>query len=147
MSKVPTPRLLVGVAALLVITGVAAVAGQGHDNTAWLAACHRHERSIGRPGTLPASFPLADGTVLTAARRVPTGFAHVEGVQPLGVRDAAAFLLRELPRAGYVLGRGDSELNEADTGFRGHGVTGHVRVHALPGCSDAVLLVIDVVRA
>jgi hypothetical protein len=143
------------VAVILVITATAAISsnsdgsntdGSNSDGSVRsLPACARTGPAVTPPSWFPHSFPLPKHTVLTGHRRVPGGFVIVEGVEPLDVLNAARFLVRELPKAGYRLGQGDSEPGEAETDFSGHGVAGRVKVRVIPGCSQATSIVVGIV--
>ena len=125
---------------------VAAGGGCGGESGSSLPGCARHGPAVTPPAPFPGSFPLPDGTVLTSYRHGAGGFLIVEGVQPLGLQEAARFLVRELPLAGYRLGEGDSEGDEAETDFSGHGLAGRVKVRALQDCEEATTIAISVVR-
>jgi hypothetical protein len=59
---------------------------------------------------------------------------------PAELKAAAAFFLRELPAAGFTLGMGDGELDEAESTFSGNGYQGHFKVHSIQDCPGAVTL-------
>jgi hypothetical protein len=141
-----SPRVLVVIAGLLAMMGFAVIVGTGASSEAWVAKCGRHPHQVSRADTLPPSLPLPDGTVLTAARRPQPHFLVVSGMEPLEIGAAAAFINSALPRAGYVLGHGDAESNEAETAFSGHGLTGYVRVRTHVGCPRAVDLFLTVAK-
>jgi hypothetical protein len=136
----------VAVAAVLTVTGVAAFSRQGSSEGAPLALCGRHPAAVGAPRELPAGYPLPKHTVITRVQRV-RGVVVVQGIEPLGIRDAGRFLITELPGAGYRIGRGDSEADEAETDFIGHGAVGRVKVHTIPGCARATHLVVALVQS
>jgi hypothetical protein len=144
--RLPAPRLLLAVGAVLTVTGIAAFSSQGSSSSAPpLALCGRHPAAIAAPRELPSSYPIPKNAVLTAVHRV-RGVVVVQGLQPLGIKDAGRFIITALPRAGYRIGRGDSEYNEAETGFIGHGIVGHIKVHTLPGCARATRVVFGFVK-
>jgi hypothetical protein len=143
--RVPAVRLLLAVGAVLAVTGVAAFSRQGSSDGAPLALCGRHPAAVAAPRDLPSSYPLPKHTVLTKIQRM-RGVLVVQGLQPLGIKDAGRFIITALPDAGYRIGRGDSEYNEAETGFVGHGIVGRVKVHTLPGCSRATQVFVGFVK-
>jgi hypothetical protein len=105
------------------------------------------------PAGFPKSFPLPSGTVLTIVRNYrqpglpPT--LLIQGYAPLSFRAAVLFFVRELPRRGYTLGRGDSENREAEATIQGHGFRGAFKVGALSvPCPNlvAVLAVVSPLR-
>lgn len=60
---------------------------------------------------------------------------------PLALRDGILFVLKELPRAGYGLGRGDAEASEADAPFQSGAVRGVVRIVATGRSCETTWLV------
>ena len=59
---------------------------------------------------------------------------------PTSLRDSVLFVVRKLPKAGYVLGRGDAEATEADAPFVHGGTRGLVRMLGTAPCSTLWLL-------
>jgi hypothetical protein len=137
-------RLLGAVAAVLAVTGFAAFSRDNDSDAAPLRVCGRQHASVPAPRELPSSYPLPQNTIITRVQRV-RGVVLVQGIQPLGIREAGRFLITDLPAAGYRIGRGDSEADEAETDFLGHGAVGRVKVHTIPGCAHATHLVIALV--
>ena len=144
--RLPALRLVVAVAVVFTVTGVAAFSRQGASGGAQLPLCGRHPAVVTAPRELPGSYPLPSHTVLTRVQRV-RGVVVVQGFQPLSLRDAGRFIITALPHAGYRIGRGDSEVDEAETSFIGHGIVGHVKVHTVPGCARATRLIFGFVRS
>jgi hypothetical protein len=143
----PALRLVVAVVVVVTVTGVAAFSRQGASDGAQLRPlCGRHPATVTAPRELPGSYPLPSHTVLTRVQRA-RGVVVVQGFQPLSLRDAGRFIITALPHAGYRIGRGDSEVDEAETSFIGHGIVGHVKVHTVPGCARATRLVFGFVRS
>jgi hypothetical protein len=58
----------------------------------------------------------------------------------MSLRDAVIFLLKNYRAAGYVIGRGDAELNEADAPFAGATVHGTTRLTATAPCTTRWLV-------
>ena len=67
-----------------------------------------------------------------------------EETAPRRLRDASDFFRAELPKAGFELGEGDAEADEAEQAFTGHGLEGQWKVHSILDCPDAVSLSIAV---
>jgi hypothetical protein len=132
------------VATVLTVTGVAAFSRHGESDAAPLRVCGRQHAAVPAPRELPSSYPLPKNTVITRVQRV-RGVVVVSGIEPLAIREAGRFLITALPNAGYRIGRGDSEADEAETDFLGHGAVGRVKVHTIPGCAHATHLVIALV--
>lgn len=108
-----------------------------------LPACAHAGDAVARPDGFPASLPLPDGTVLTG-RETGVKRAAVSGLVPLSLRDAAAWMTRALPDAGYAAGESDAEQDEAESFFTGHGLTGKWKLNALENCPGAVAIEISV---
>jgi hypothetical protein len=54
---------------------------------------------------------------------------QVRTVVPMSIRESLVWIVRELPKAGFTLGRGDAEATEVDAPFqRGPGLRGLIRV-------------------
>jgi hypothetical protein len=115
--------------------------------------CPKPAATARMPAGFPESFPLPAGTVLTIARsyRQP-GLPRtllIQGYAPISFRAAVLYFIRELPRHGYTIGRGDSENREAEASIQGHGVRGAFKVGALSvPCPNlvAVLAVVSPLR-
>ena len=60
-----------------------------------LALCGRHPAAIAAPRELPSSYPIPKNAVLTAVHRV-RGVVVVQGLQPLGIKDAGRFIIRDV---------------------------------------------------
>jgi hypothetical protein len=72
------------------------------------------------------------------------GYTFVSGYLPGAVNPVRDFLIARVPAAGYRLGAGDSESNEAEAAFTGHGVRGKYKVRTLFGCPGAMTVQIAV---
>jgi|ERR671930_494401 hypothetical protein len=72
---------------------------------------------ISFPTWVPKDLPLPSGTY--ASEELPPSFGYHRGifVVPGTLTDLARFILREWPRAGWTLGRGDSESSEIEDQF------------------------------
>jgi hypothetical protein len=126
---------------ILLLAAGLALAGRGSSGQAGAASpCLSAGTRIARPADLPASFPVPRGTIFEA-RSSRLGSTIVEARVPGTLRGARDFYRARLPRAAYRLGRGDAERYEAETDFEGHGVAGHLRLNALPGCRAVALAV------
>ena len=119
--------------------------GDGESEAAGLPDCVRAGPPV-RKRVLPPTFPLVSGTVLDSTRPAAAGFTVVEGYVPGSLDRARDFYVAELPKAGYRLGGGDSEAHEAETGFVGHGVVGHLRLRTIPDCEGALTIAVALRR-
>jgi hypothetical protein len=61
---------------------------------------------------------------------------------PWDAHTSAIFLTHDLPAAGFKMGQGDSEPNEAEAAYAGAGYMGRWKVRAVPGCPAAVTLTV-----
>jgi hypothetical protein len=60
----------------------------------------------------------------------------------ISLREAVLFVLDRFPRAGFLLGRGDAEFNQADAPFARQGLFGQVRINGLGACRTQWLVAI-----
>ena len=145
------PRALAGIsltALVVVVIGIAA--GRTESDTKAKAvtkspACAGAATPVDRPDAVPANL-LPPGTVLTSRMNLPDGRTLVTGVIPLEFRGAVDFYVTKLPAAGYQLGAGDAEQDEAEALFLGERVRGKWKVNGILNCSSAVRLTL-LVRA
>ena len=96
--------------------------------------------AVSLPPEFPASFPLPPGTVITKSSAAGAAGVRVEGLVPLGLRDAANFFAKGLPAAGYKLGRGETEAGDAESRFEGNGYAGYLQMRVIADCPGAVTL-------
>lgn len=109
-----------------------------------LPACAGATERAQLPAELDGVFPLPPGTVISSAKLAGQGPLVVGGYVPMELKDAAAYLQEELPKAGFTAGEGDAEPDEAEQSFSGKGLEGQWKVHSLLDCPDAVTLTIAV---
>jgi hypothetical protein len=83
------------------------------------------------PKQVPEFVPKPPGLKIDQVDTSKENVVQVKSTVPLGMTDSVRFIVREFPRAGFTLGRGDAERTEADAPFqRGPGLRGLVRVFA-----------------
>lgn len=87
------------------------------------------------PNGFPPGFPTPPGLSVQGVLHREAGLRIAEWTSPLDLRSAVIFALRHLPGAGFVIGRGDAELYEADIPFARSTVRGLFRIDALTNCS------------
>jgi hypothetical protein len=131
-------------AALAVVAiGIAAGRGGGGRSPRSSAtpppACAGAAQSVNRPESVPANL-LPPGTALTSRMNLPEKRTLVTGVVPLDFRTAGNFFVTKLPAAGYQLGAGDAEQDEAEALFLGERVHGKWKVNGILNCPSAVTL-------
>jgi len=92
------------------------------------------------PNGVPPDLPQPPGAAIGQVTKDPGGLVLVHFTAPGTLREGVVFVLCTLPKAGYVLGRGDSELTEADTPFQKGPLHGLYRItEAQPGRLDWLL--------
>jgi hypothetical protein len=62
------------------------------------------------------------------------------------LRDSVIFVLREFPKKGFTLGRGDAESGQADAPFVRSGIFGQVRLNVVDACQTRWLVAIGAPR-
>jgi hypothetical protein len=95
--------------------------------------------SVDRPAVVPENL-LPPGTTLTSRTSLPQGQMLVTGVIPRQFRNAVDYYVNDLPAAGYRLGAGDAEMDEAEAVFLGASVRGKWKVNGIANCPSAVTL-------
>jgi hypothetical protein len=139
-------RMLASLGCALVAAGaVGIVVLHGGGNQTAAAArvaappCASAERTTAPPAEIPAAV-LPPGTVLTSVSHPRAGMTMVNGVVASPFRSTVEFFVTKLPAAGYLNTRGDAEMDEAESFFRGAALQGKWKVNGILGCPDAVLL-------
>lgn len=74
-------------------------------------------KPIDAPKWVPKDLPLPKGTYPYKNFGLEGGYERGLFVVPGSLRDFASYVLSEWPKAGWILGRGDSEANEVETSF------------------------------
>ncbi len=85
------------------------------------------------PSGVPSELPVFAGMQVTGSEK-RGDLLVVDFTAPLSLHDAVVAIVQQLPKAGFTLGRGDSESHEADAPFSGHGVRGQFKLQAGDGC-------------
>jgi hypothetical protein len=92
------------------------------------------------PSLVPADLPKPPNATIDDAETAADGVHIVKFTTPQSLREAVLYVVRELPKAGYVLGRGDAEATEADAPFVHNDMRGLVRMIVLEDCRTQWLL-------
>jgi hypothetical protein len=71
----------------------------------------------------------------------------VQFTTALSLRESVLFVLEKFPKAGFTLGRGDAELNQADAPFARAGFFGQVRISGQGPCSTLWLVAVGAAHA
>jgi hypothetical protein len=132
----PAPLLLFCALALSACGGGG---GSGGAVGGTLPGCAQAGQSVQLPDAL-AGLPLPDGAVIDHTRKDAAGNTIYGGFVPGDVKGAKEYFERELPKAGYDLGEGDSEDHEAEMEFDGQGAQARLKVHDIANCPNALTL-------
>lgn len=102
----------------------------------------------GWPDDVPDVIPRPAGLTVDRVDKAQAGnVTQVRTTVPLSMQDSLYWIVRELPKAGFTLGRGDSEATEIDAPFqRGDALYGLIRVFPSPQEECRTLWVYAVVR-
>jgi len=94
------------------------------------------------PATVPADLPKPPNATITESSPSPDGVHITKFTTPTSLRESVLFVVDKFPKAGYVLGRGDAEITEADAPFvhSASNMRGLVRMLATQPCSTLWLL-------
>jgi hypothetical protein len=92
------------------------------------------------PSTVPADMPKPAHATITDSTTTSDGVHITKFTTPSSLRDGVLFIVGKFPKAGYVLGRGDAEVTEADAPFVHGDVRGLVRLLATQPCSTLWLV-------
>ena len=85
---------------------------------------------------LPSDFPMPPGTYVAQEVASPPTAKVATFVVPMTITQYVTYALNEFPKAGFRLGRGDSEAGEAEDSFARGSTAGAFRVRQ-PYCDTA----------
>ena len=94
------------------------------------------------PKPVPADLPKIPGATLGETKQTNDGLTIVRFSTASSLRDGVLFIVRNLPPAGFVLGRGDAEPAEADAPFNKGDLRGVLRGVAREACATEWLLAV-----
>jgi hypothetical protein len=94
------------------------------------------------PKPVPADLPRLPGGILGETKQTKDGLTIVRFRTQTSLRDGVLFILKNLPPAGYVLGRGDAEQTEADAPFNKGPLRGVLRGISTELCKTEWLLAV-----
>ena len=92
------------------------------------------------PATVPADMPKPPNAAISDSSTTSDGVHITKFTTPTSLRDGVLFVVGKFPKAGYVLGRGDAEVSEADAPFVHGNTRGLVRLLATQPCSTLWLV-------
>ncbi len=95
------------------------------------------------PLGVPADLPRPPGATLVSHKTTSDGLIIVQFTTKTSLRDGVIFLVNQISKAGYALGRGDAEPSEADAPFsRGADVRGVYRIYVVKECQSQWLMAV-----
>jgi hypothetical protein len=94
------------------------------------------------PKPVPADLPKLPGVTLGQTKQTADGLTVVRFSTATSLREGVLFIVKRLPAAGYVLGRGDAEATEADAPFNKGDLRGVLRGISREACSTEWLLAV-----
>jgi hypothetical protein len=89
---------------------------------------------------VPKDLPKPPNATIQDQLTASDGVHIVKFSTPTSLRDSVLFVVNKLPKAGYVLGRGDAEAAEADAPFVHGNIRGLVRMLETAPCQTLWLL-------
>lgn len=92
------------------------------------------------PAQVPRDLPKPPHLTIVSQQTTSDGVHLVRFSTPMSLRESVLFVVNRLPRAGYVLGRGDAEASEADAPFVHGEVRGLLKMVATLPCRTDWLL-------
>lgn len=94
------------------------------------------------PKPVPADLPKLPGATLGTTKQTKDGLTIVRFSTQTSLRDGVLFIVKHLPPAGFVLGRGDAEQSEADAPFNKGDLRGVLRGISSQVCATEWLLAV-----
>ena len=94
------------------------------------------------PKPVPADLPKLPGVTLGETKQTKEGLTIVRFSTAASLRDGVLHIVKTLPPAGFVLGRGDAEQNEADAPFNKGTLRGVLRGVSSEVCATEWLLAV-----
>ncbi len=99
-----------------------------------VTGCTPAQSPLVLPGGWPMDLPLPPGIVVTRTEKRIGNRLIIQGFVPDEFRSVLRFMQQRLPAAGYPLGDGEVEPDDAESNFSGHGVDGRWTLRARPDC-------------
>lgn len=107
------------------------------------AACPAVARTALKwPAAVPADVPKPPAAVLGEVKTAAGGLTLVRFTTASSLQESVLFVVKEVQKAGYTLGRGDAEPSEADAPFGRGDVRGIYRMIVRDTCSTDWLLAV-----
>jgi hypothetical protein len=99
-----------------------------------------HSKPAKWPVEVPRDLPKPPNAHIDDQLTASDGVHIVKFTTPTSLRESVIFVVTKLPKAGYVLGRGDAEAAEADAPFIHGSVRGLLRMLEVGACQTQWLL-------
>ena len=99
-----------------------------------------HSKPTKWPAQVPDDLPKPANATIQDQQTASDGVHIVKFATPTSLRESVIFVVDKLPKAGYVLGRGDAEAAEADAPFIHGNIRGLVRMLETAPCQTLWLL-------
>ena len=94
------------------------------------------------PPEVPDDIPKPANAVIEKVEKTSSGVTVVRFSTESSLREGVLYVVKEFPKVGYTLGRGDAEVTEADAPFQKGTIRGLVRMLAQEQCRTLWLLAI-----
>lgn len=98
------------------------------------------------PNEVPADLPQPPSATFQGTNRTPEGLTIVRFSTAQSLQEAVLFVVREVQKAGFTLGRGDAEPAEADAPFGRGDLRGVYKMLANADCRTDWLVAVTRVR-
>jgi hypothetical protein len=95
------------------------------------------------PPEIPPDLPRPAGARIEKVETAPNGVTIVRFSTRNSLREGVLHVVREFPKHGFTLGRGDAEVSEADAPFQRGDVRGLVRMLSRGACSTLWLIAVS----
>lgn len=98
------------------------------------------------PPEVPSDLPQPPAATVGATTRTPDGLTIVRFTTATSLQQSVLFVVKELNKAGFTLGRGDAEPSEADAPFGKGDVRGIMKMLVRSDCSTDWLVAVTRTR-
>ena len=98
------------------------------------------------PKEIPKDLPQPPAATFEGTTRTPEGLTIVRFSTALSLQDSVLFVVREVQKAGFTLGRGDAEPAEADAPFGRGDLRGVYKMLAHADCRTDWLVAVTKTR-
>jgi len=96
--------------------------------------------TVSLPAEFPRDFPLPPGAVVASAERAGAQAFVARSFVPAASKDTVSFFSERLPAAGYQIGEGDAEMDEAEAASPAMVTPGKWKLNGILARPDATAL-------